>query len=228
MEKNGDIEALEVVAFDWDNTLVESRSSLVFCVNKILSQYGLPDWSQSSKKRDNMLSFRDNFPRIFGDAADEAYQKYRGIYQKEAPKLISVFDGVYDVVNLLKKCGKKLVVVSNKDRLLLELEYGLLFKSNTFEKIVCGHEAPRDKPYPEQLFHALNGIIPKEKINTETVWMVGDSLMDSMCAKSAGVRAIRIGSPIWEGVQEPEDDITFFSNMREFYNYLLEETGENL
>ena len=89
------------------------------------------------------------------------------------------------------------------------------------------HEAPRDKPYPEQLFYTLNGIISKEKINAKTVWMVGDSQMDSMCAKSAGVRAVRIGSPIWDGIKEPEDGITFFANMREFYNYLLKETGEN-
>ena len=53
---------LKAVLFDWDNTLAESRTPLVYAVNKVLEEYGLPDWNVVKQRRDNNLSFRDNFP----------------------------------------------------------------------------------------------------------------------------------------------------------------------
>ena len=47
-----DISKLQYVIFDWDNTLAESRSSLVAAVNQVLAEYNLPDWEISKEKRD--------------------------------------------------------------------------------------------------------------------------------------------------------------------------------
>ena len=66
---------LKIVIFDWDNTLAETRTPLIYAVNRVLKEYGLPEWKEVKKLRDNNLSFRDNFPRIFGSRADEAYRK---------------------------------------------------------------------------------------------------------------------------------------------------------
>ena len=76
------LKELKAAVFDWDNTLAESRTALVFCVNKVLQEYNMPEWNIVKAKRDNTLSFRDNFPRIFGDKAAEAYEKYTKIYLK--------------------------------------------------------------------------------------------------------------------------------------------------
>ena len=75
------IKDLRVAAFDWDNTLAYIREALVFSINKVLPLYGLPCWDIVKTLRDRNLSFRDNFPRIFGDKAHEAYEKYRIIYK---------------------------------------------------------------------------------------------------------------------------------------------------
>ena len=75
MSKTQNIKNLRVVVFDWDNTLVESRSALEFCVNQVLQKFELPEWKIIKEKRDDRLSFRDNFPLIFGDKAKEAYEK---------------------------------------------------------------------------------------------------------------------------------------------------------
>ena len=66
------ISKLKYVLFDWDNTLAESRTSLVYAVDKVLANYGLPCWEVSKEKRNRNLSFKDNFPLIFGDKAKEA------------------------------------------------------------------------------------------------------------------------------------------------------------
>lgn len=61
-----DLSKLEYVIFDWDNTLAESRSTLVLSVNRVLKEYGLPDWEAVKSRRNPDLSFRDNFPLVFG------------------------------------------------------------------------------------------------------------------------------------------------------------------
>ena len=71
--KSLSINELQTAAFDWDNTLAYSREALVFAINKILPQYNLPQWDEVKQKRNRRLSFRDNFPLIFGDNAEEAY-----------------------------------------------------------------------------------------------------------------------------------------------------------
>ena len=226
MKKTQNIKRLKVVIFDWDNTLVESGTALIFCVNKVLEKYNLPEWEISKNKRDDRLSFRDNFPRIFGEDAEKAYQEYRKVYLQNVKNYISVFDGVYEIIDLFHKNNIPLVVMSNKDRLLLDFERDFLFKKGDFAKIVCGHEAKRDKPYADQLFYCLDGILNIEDINEESVWMIGDSPIDSDCAKASGVRAIRIGYPLWDCDNEDDDRISFFRNMHEFYEYIKKEHGE--
>ena len=226
MGKTQNIKNLRVVVFDWDNTLVESRSALEFCVNKVLKAYNLPEWKITKQKRDDTLSFRDNFPIIFGENAKEAYALYRKIYLENVKDFISVFDGVYELVELFKQNRIPLVIMSNKDRLLFDFEYKFFFFLNDFKRVVCGHEAERDKPHKEQLLFGLDGIIRQEDINEESVWIIGDSPVDSDCAKRAGARAIRVGFPLWDCDNENDEKITFFKNIRELFNYITEVYGE--
>ena len=82
------IDKLQVAAFDWDNTLAYSREALVYSINQILPLYNLPDWDVVKQQRNRNLSFRDNFPRIFGAQAEEAYEKYRAVYKNNAKRFL--------------------------------------------------------------------------------------------------------------------------------------------
>lgn len=213
---------LKVVVFDWDNTLAESRTALVFCVNKILAEYQLPEWEQAKKLRDNNLSFRDNFPRIFGEKAEEAYAKYVKIYMENVADMISAFDGTHDVLNFLKEHGVLIAIMTNKDRNLIEFELPILFKRELFDKIVCGHEAKRDKPYPEHAEYTLEGLIEKEDISRDTVWIVGDSPQDSTCARHVNALPIRIGSSLWGDEYGFDENMLHYPSFCEFYQDLCE------
>ncbi len=220
--KNLSVKSLEVVAFDWDNTLALSSEALVFAVNKVLKKYGLPEWSKVKDLRDRTLSFRDNFPKIFGDKANEAYETYRGIYMENVERLISAPQQALAVLNFLSETGVKLVIVTNKDRLLLEFELPFLYDIKLFDRIVCGHEAERDKPYADQLEFAVHDLV--EQITPQNVWMIGDSPMDSRCALSAGAKAVRIGQPIWELAEDNEDEnILFVDDFAKFLQLLREQ-----
>ena len=215
-----DISKLRAVLFDWDNTLAESRSSLVIAVNRVLKEYHLPEWEISKQKRDTNLSFKDNFPRIFGDKAYEAYERYREIYKSIAASRIIAFPSAKEVIEFFKSRGIILMIVTNKERCLLEYELPLLYKKEDFAKIVCGHEAPRDKPHGDQALFALKGFINREEISPETVWIVGDSPQDSNSALEINALPIRINRSIWGDEGQREDKIVYFSGFPEFLSAL--------
>lgn len=215
------LKELKAAVFDWDNTLAESRTALVFCVNKVLQEYNMPEWNIVKAKRDNMLSFRDNFPRIFGDKAEEAYAKYTKIYLQNVGRMITAFPKTLDVLQFLKSKGVKLMVMSNKDRKLLDYELPLLFNPEIFDNVVCGHEAIQDKPHGEHLLWTLKDIFTPQQINRQNVWVIGDSPQDSACAKNAGALPIRIGKSIWEDETTDTSGIIFFDSFVDFYKTLL-------
>ena len=216
------IKDLRVAAFDWDNTLAYSREALVFSINKVLPLYGLPCWDIVKTLRDRNLSFRDNFPRIFGDKAHEAYEKYRIIYKENDKNFLQKPADAVNVLNFLQQNHTKIVIVTNKDRELFDFELPFLYAPSLFTKIICGHEALKDKPDAEQLKFTVTGLV--DKITPQTVWMIGDSPMDSACALSAGAKAIRIGQPIWEAPNDVENPkILFIDNFTALYDLLQEQ-----
>ncbi len=221
VDKGLNVKGLKVAVFDWDNTLAESRSTLVYAINQVLPQYGLETWEIVKQKRDNNLSFKDNFPRIFGDKAEEAYAKYTEIYLKEVQKRIHAFPKTQEVLDFFKKNHVAIMVMTNKDRRLLEYELPLLFNPKIFDNIVCGHEAKEDKPFGGHLVWTVKDILKPQDINHKTVWVMGDSPMDSRCAQAAGARPIRIGKPIWGDKDEKSGDICFFDSFVDFYESLL-------
>lgn len=218
---NLNIKNLQYVLFDWDNTLAVTRPILVKVVNEVLTEYNLPPWEEVKKQRNPDLSFRDNFPNIFGkEHYEEAYERYRKLYLEQMPSLIQTFSKVPEVLDFFNKKNIPMIIVSNKDKVLLEREVSILFKSEYFYKIVSGHEAERDKPYPEQIFFALKGLLKPEEITPEKVWMIGDSPQDSRCAQAAHARAIRIGTPIWEEKETQWEAVEHFSDFECFYKAL--------
>ena len=216
------IKKLKIAVFDWDNTLAESRTALVYTINQVLEEYGLQDWEIEKKKRNNDLSFKDNFINIFGSNAQEAYQKYRKKYLENTERLITTFPKTYEVLSFLKENGVSLMIMSNKERDLLEYELPFLFNPEIFDNIVCGHEAKNDKPHADHLYWTLKDVIKQEQVNRDNVWVVGDSPQDSRCAKDAGARAIRIGQSIWgDEDNQNNNDVWFFDSFVDFYESLL-------
>ena len=217
------LQKVEYILFDWDNTLAESRTCLVATVNEILQKYNLPDWEHQKAKRDPNLSFRDNFPNVFGEElAKQAYQEYAELYKKNVGRMLTTFPKVKETLEFLKQKGKKIIILTNKDRQLLDFELPLLFDKSLFDRIVAGHEAPKDKPYPEQAWFALKGWLNPEDFSPDKVWIIGDSEMDSNCAMAAKAYPIRIGNSIWGNIKAIPSVILHFSSFEEFFNALQE------
>jgi len=214
---------LKVVVFDWDGTLAESRTPRLYSINKVMAECGMIDWESTRSRQDPMLSFMDNFPLVFGKEAGKMYRKYSKAYKKYVGQMIYAFEGVQETLDLLKQHHIKIAIMTNKDRKLFEYELPLLFDGSLFDKIVCGHEAAHDKPSAEHGLCALNGLITPEEINADSVWVVGDSILDNMTAVSMGAKAIRIcnGKEEYEKIDNAE--VWYFNQFNDFYAQLKQE-----
>lgn len=206
---------LQYILLDWDGTLADNRDVVVNSIQKILHEYDLPDWEVIKTKRNPKLSLRDNFTVFFGKYANEAYEKYVQTYKLLSPKMVKAFAGARRFLQLAKDEGIELIIMTNKDRRLLDIELPLLYNSSLFSRIVCGREALRDKPYPEHIFYALQGLLTPFEINKENVWMIGDSDQDSDCALSAGALPIRINQNIFVNNEYISKNIVYFKNFDE-------------
>lgn len=215
---------LQYVLFDWDNTLAETRTALVTVVNQVLSEFKMPPLDQCNEHYDKNLSFRDNFPNIFGfEYGEKAYKRYAELYRQQVKSMLSTFPCVQETIDFFAARGIVLMVMSNKDRHLLDYELPLLFSPSIFSRIIAGHEAPRDKPHPEQAWYALSGLLKPSEITPDNVWIIGDSDMDSDCALAAGAKAIRVGRPIWNNGAELDDRILHYADFCAFLKSLKNE-----
>ena len=203
---------LQVVLFDWDGTLAQSDQPRVFAINKVLQEYNLPEWNVVMHQRNDMLSFLDNFPNIFGTNAKEAYCKFCQYYTKYVKQGIKSYANADKIISFFRSKGIKVALMTNKDRQLLEFELPMLYPVEWFDKIVCGHEAPRDKPYGDQAIYTLNGLIDFAHISPETVWIIGDSKLDNLCASSINALPIRINTPFTEEEKDICKNVIFFQD----------------
>ena len=216
-----DVSKLKAVVFDWDNTLANSGPALKASVNQVLEKYGMPCWDVVKLKRDNNLSFQDNFKNIFADKADEAYALYQKIYLRTVQQYIKMMPFAHVVLHYFYKRNIPICLMTNKDRTLLDFELPILFEREYFSNIVCGHEAANNKPHDAHLFETLKNITPKQEISPQSVWVVGDSPQDSCCAFACGALGIRIGESLWEEEKNLPENCVFFHSLVDFYESLL-------
>ena len=168
------------------------------------------------------MTLNHNFPLVFGNKATQAYELYRKLYLEVIPDLVPV-DGAPQIVEYFYNKKIPILIMTNKDRFLLDKEIEYLYNHDYFLRVVAGHEAPRDKPYPEHAWYTLKGLLSPKDINRNNVWIIGDSHQDSQCAKSVNALPIRIGQPIWNCSQDNEDDAIYYSNFAELLSQLQQD-----
>mgnify|MGYP002623785919 CR=1 FL=1 len=208
---------LRVVIFDWDGTLAQSDHPRVLAINHVLQKHHLPDWEKVKQLRDENLSFMDNFPNIFGADSETAYSEFCQLYLQNVKRGILSYPSADKVIKLLRGRNVKIAIMTNKDRRLLEAEMPHIFPIEYFDRVVCGHEAPRDKPCAEHALYTLKGLIDVDSISPDTVWIIGDSKLDNLCAEAINALPIRINTVVDREEQSSCHNTICFENFETLY-----------
>jgi phosphoglycolate phosphatase len=176
----------KAVFFDWDGTLADSYGFLEGAHIKVQQQMGI------------RIFVPGEFRKYFGKPRDFIYEDVYGDRRAEAQALfeqytvpnshaIKKLPGTEDLLAFLKAEGVTMGVVTNKKSRFVNQEIGNFGWAHYFAAVVGAGEAGEDKPSAKPLLHAMK-LANVEDL--KTVWYVGDTEMDLLCAKNAGCTCI--------------------------------------
>jgi len=183
---------IQLLIFDLDGTLIDSRLDLVHSVNAMLRNFGRPELP------DKVIAtyVGDGAPmlvrRALGDPEDEgllaqALEYFLFYYREHKLDFTHVYDGVTEMLAAIQNSNhgprRRLAVLSNKpvnpSRAIVEA----LGLKPFFAAVYGGNSFPTKKPDPlgaETILSELGGI-PEETL------IVGDSSNDVLTGRAAGL-----------------------------------------
>ncbi|MGD1879814.1 MAG: HAD family hydrolase [Kiloniellaceae bacterium] len=178
------------ILFDWDNTLVDSWVIIHHAMRATFEALGQRPWTLEETRQNVRQSAREAFPVLFGDRADEATEVFYRTYEADHLAQLRPLPGAEEMLKALAAAdGLLLGVVSNKRGNLLRLEAAELGWDRYFGPLVGANDAELDKPAPDVVDFALadSGIAAGP-----SVWFVGDTDIDILCARNAGCTAVLV------------------------------------
>lgn len=178
------------ILFDWDNTLVDSWSTIHEALNHCMAVMDKPLWSLAETMERVRLSLREAFPQHFGERWREAQTVYLDRFRAIHLDRLLPLPGRAALLENLAAEGIYLAVVSNKTGELLRREVARLGWSHLFGAVVGAGDAALDKPAPEPVALAL---APSGIAAGEEVWFVGDTAVDMECALASGCVPVLLG-----------------------------------
>ena len=180
----------QAILFDWDNTLVDSWSTIHEALNHVMAAMDKPPWTIAETRARVRLSLRESFPLHFGERWEEARAIYLDRFRAIHLERLTALPGCAGMVEGLAGDGFFLGVVSNKTGSLLRREAEQLGWSQYFGRLVGAGDAALDKPHPAPVGLALE---PSAVAPGDSVWFVGDTGIDMICAANAGCVPILLG-----------------------------------
>lgn len=176
-----------MLIFDLDGTLVDSKKDLTASVNYVRARFALQPLSESEIAGFIGDGAQMLIQRALGAGATEGdvqsgLQLFLTYYREHMLDTSVLYPGVHETLECLSDCG--LAVLTNKpirfSRTMLE-GLGIL---HHFAAVYGGNSFERKKPDPIGVFQ----ILQDTNSQLEKAWMIGDSAVDVITGRSAGVR----------------------------------------
>ncbi len=182
----------DTVIFDLDGTLLDTLEDLTDAVNYALREFDMPErtidevrrFVGNGVRRLMELAVPEGFSNPVFEDVFAKFKEYYGVHCNDKTK---AYDGVLTLLKELKGEGFALAIVSNKlDSAVKELSE-IYFEGVV--KVAIGEKTGvAKKPAPDTVYEALRELgMPKER-----AVYVGDSEVDVMTAKNAGLPCISV------------------------------------
>ena len=179
----------DLLIFDLDGTLIDSKRDLTDSVNATRAWHGLaplPDDIVSSYVGNGApLLIRRAFPHATQEELHVLLRYFLDYYREHMLDATTLYPGVREALDQLHDAEVPLAVLTNKPvRFSIHLIEGLGL-GNHFFRIYGGNSFEQKKPDPV----GINLLVAEVKSDPEKTIMVGDSAVDVRTARNAGVVA---------------------------------------
>lgn len=178
------------ILFDLDGTLLDTLEDLADATNHIMEQFGFPQRTIEEVRRfvgngAKRLIVQAIPEDASPETAEEAFHAFQTYYRAHCQIKTRPYDGIPQVLELLKEAGYPMAIVSNKPDAAVQPLRDQYFPGLYAQGEIAG--CPR-KPAPDMVFRAAEvlGISPDRCI------YVGDSEVDVITAKNAGMACISV------------------------------------
>jgi len=182
----------KTVIFDLDGTLLDSIEDIASSMNKVLESLQLPTHKIEDYKHfvgggvdilvDNALSNQSK------EIKDEVIKRFKIEYDGKLHSKTLPYDGIYELLDELKKLDINLAVLSNKPHEFTVSYVNHFFKNYNFKEI---HGQKKDVPKKPDPKAALD-IVKCLDSSCENTYFIGDTKIDMQTAKSANMTAIGV------------------------------------
>jgi phosphoglycolate phosphatase len=173
--------------FDLDGTLVDSKKDLTSSVNHVRMSFGLSPLTEFEiagfiGDGAQMLIQRALGAEVSDPDVQTGLQLFLSYYREHMLDESVLYPGVHEALERLSDCS--LAVLTNKpirfSRTMLE-GLGIL---DRFAAVYGGNSFERKKPDPVGVFQ----IVKDTNAHLDRAWMIGDSAVDVLTGRGAGIR----------------------------------------
>jgi len=176
-----------VLIFDLDGTLVDSKKDLTASVNYIRTRFDLPLLTAEEIARfigngALMLIRRALGPKASEDNVQAGLQMFLSYYRTHMLDSTVLYPGVLETLDRLVDC--KLAVLTNKPVHFSCAMLDGLGVYKRFAAVYGGNSFDHKKPDPVGVYQILSDT----KGQRERTWMIGDSAVDVLTGRNAGIR----------------------------------------
>lgn len=176
----------QLLIFDLDGTLVDSRKDLGSAINRMRRHYGLEPLPQELITSYIGGGARNLVERALQHSAvdiDTALDLYKRLYGSDLTTHTTTYDGVAEGLHELAQADHVLAVLSNKpgDASRAILRHFQL--DGCFRSVIGGGDIKQLKPHPE----GIRKLVSETGIDASQTWMIGDHHTDLAAADNAGV-----------------------------------------
>lgn len=184
--------------FDLDGTLLDTLGDLAASTNYALRTHAMPEHTIDDVRRFVGNGVRKLMERAVpeGEANplfEAAFATFRQHYMQHSLDTTRPYEGIPEVLEVLKARGCRLAVVSNK-MMAATQELCRYFFPDTIEVAIGENEAEgiRKKPAPDTVFAALKALGEEGQDKEISAVYVGDSEVDIQTATNAGLPCISV------------------------------------
>jgi phosphoglycolate phosphatase len=213
---------MELLIFDLDGTLIDSRLDLATAVNATRRHMGM-----EALANERVYSYVGNgapvlIRRAMGEQAtegelQEALEFFLEFYREHDLDHTVLYPGVKESLDRFRDAGKRMAVLTNKPvRMSRHIVEGLGVGAHFFQ-VYGGNSFEFKKPNPI----GVQALIKEAGAARESSMMVGDSSVDVHTARNAGIQCCGVTYGFQpETLADPVPDV-LFDRMQDFADWLL-------
>lgn len=176
----------KLIIFGFDGTIADTSPGIIYCMNTTATSMGYTPVDHESMYGVIGTPLEQGFQKLYKMSDDEieyATNNYSKLYSQKGREMMSLYNGITDVLKQLKEKGCKLAVATQKHRMFISDILSVYSEIGELFDVVCATDVNTNLKKSDLIMQACDTL----GISVEDSVFVGDSDVDAEGAKAVGM-----------------------------------------